>query len=137
MSKAYPQIQVKPSDDTDIGLSGGPVKPLNKSWREQSGRRKSFGAPSKGWPEFDKEGNVVKRRTDPGIPKTERRKGYGYICYDCAVLAGLGEEFNITLAISQQGRCDICSLMDKRRMGIELARYAALVERGDGKVTKR
>ena len=60
MTKAYPQIQVKePDDEIDMGFKGGPVKAQSKSWRELSGRRRAFGPPGSGWPQFDKEGNIV------------------------------------------------------------------------------
>lgn len=60
MTKAYPQIQIAETHEPiDMGFKGGPVKKQQKSWRELSGKRRTFGSPAGGWPEFDKEGNII------------------------------------------------------------------------------
>lgn len=64
MTKADPRIQIKGGDEpVDIGLQGGPVKPITKSWRERGGKRRSFAAPRGGWPEFDEDGKVINADT--------------------------------------------------------------------------
>lgn len=131
MTKAFPNIIIKESEDSvDMGLKGGPVKPIKKSWRERSGQRRTFGAPSGGWPEFSEEGKMVKRRTDPSGPETDMAtpKGYAMVCFKCAKDAGLDEDFNITISSHVVGMCDICGSPNVGRMGIEAARYAKLLE---------
>ena len=134
MTKAYPQIQVKePDDETDMGFKGGPVKAQSKSWRELSGKRRTFGAPTGGWPEFDKEGNVVKRRTDPGQPEGVTPKGYLYTCWQCSSDAGLEDEYNLILSALVVGDCDVCGTKQVGRMGLEEARYRVLLKEQQSK----
>jgi hypothetical protein len=130
MTKAYPNIIIKPTDEPqDIGLKGGPVKKDTRSWREKAGKRRTFGAPTGGWLSFDKEGNVVKRRTSTEPAKSSTPKGYTQICYECAILADLGDEFNVMQSILLTGTCDICGTEHVARMGMEQARYQALLDR--------
>ncbi len=116
-------------EDQDLGLKGGPVKEDTRSWREKAGKRRTFGAPGNGWPEFDEEGNVVKRRTDPApVQDNKTPKGYAYVCFECAKDAGMEDEFQVMQSALLLGTCDVCGLLDKSRMGTERARYDTLLE---------
>lgn len=81
---------------------------------------------------------MVKRRTDSGPTPAESPKGYGFICFECAEKADMGDEFNILVTQHRYGTCDICKTEDVGRMSVELARYGALVERveRDGETTE-
>jgi len=131
MTKAFPNVIIKESPTDPQPLSPGmrPVKPLNdgKSWREASGQRRLIGAPRGGWPEFDKEGKMVKRRTDSGPVKTVVPKGHEVVCSECSTFAGLGEEF----VSATFGTCGVCGEAGQGLMVIEFPRYQALVGRID------
>ncbi len=129
MTKAFPNVIIKkPDEPQDLGLKGGPVKQDSRSWREKSGKRRTFGAPGSGWPVFDKEGNVVKRRTDPAPAENKTPKGYAYVCFLCADEAGMADEFNIMQSALLLGTCDVCGKENVSRMGTEEARYQALLD---------
>ncbi len=78
------------------------------------------------------------RRTKHVPPPSESPKGYGYICFDCAELAVIDEEFNIMVSVHRYGTCDNCGEKDQPRMSVEMARFKALVERAeaDGEATE-
>ena len=80
----------------------------------------------------------MKRRTDTRPTPAESPKGYGFICFDCAVLADMGDEYNIMVTQLRYGTCDVCKAEDVGRLSVELARHAALVERAekDGQTTE-
>ena len=138
MTKAFPNVIIKkPDEPQDLGLKGGPVKQDSRSWREKAGKRRSFGSPSGGWPEFDKGGNVVKRRTDPAPAENKTPKGYAYVCFLCADEAGMADEFNIMQSALLLGTCDICDTPDRARMGTERARYNTLFARANGEAAGR
>lgn len=133
MTKATPQVIIKETNQEpqDIGLKGGPVNPTTKSWRERAGKRKVFGSPAEGWPDFDEGGNVVKRQTskEPAGMKTPR--GFAYICFGCAQKAGLSDEFTVMQSVLLHGTCDICNAKQKIRMSVEKARYETLLSEQD------
>lgn len=139
MTKAFPNIIIKePDDEQDMGFKGGPVKKQQKSWREMSGTRRSFGPPSGGWPQFSdpspssaEEDDVVKRRTDKAPAEEKLPKGTIAICPADARKAGL--EHEIPMMAGNPGKCSVCRETNQVRMFIEESRYLALVEREEAK----
>ena len=55
----------------DLGLKGGPVRPVEGSWRKRSGQRITFGAPKGGWPQFLPDGTISKEGKNADIPRRE------------------------------------------------------------------
>lgn len=73
------------------------------------------------------------RRTDSGLPEMRTPKGYAMVCYSCHDDVGQGEQFMSAIvgggAALSNGTCDLCGAKHVERLGIEKARYDALLER--------